>query len=317
MGLSASAMSGRRILICFLSLFILTACGENSTATPSLNTAAPYATPTLTPTPTLIPGLTKIILPTPTPITYVIAQGDTLSDIARRYGVSVEALQNANPGVPTTVLVVGTKLVIPTGGEGIGEPTPTPAALAVTQARCWPETDGGLWCFALVHNDYAETLENLSAQFTLLDSSGGELASQIVYGMLDILPAGASMPLAAHFAPPVRADASVRAQVLTAIRLLPGDTRYLPVAVENTLVAVGASGRTAQVSGQVILTGEGTANTLWLLASAYDAAGNVVGVRRWESPSALTAAAPVSFDFSVSSLGPEIAWVEFLAEARP
>jgi hypothetical protein len=125
------------------------------------------------------------------------------------------------------------------------------------------------------------------------------------------------MPLAAHFIAPVQADATVRVQVLTAIRLLPGDARYLPVRLENTLVSLEAAGQTADLSGRVILTGTGTANTIWVLASAYDAAGNVVGVRRWQSASALTADAPVTFDFPVSSLGPGIARVEFLAEARP
>jgi hypothetical protein len=66
-----------------------------------------------------------------------------------------------------------------------------------------------------------------------------------------------------------------------------------------------------------VLTGTGTANTLWVLASAFDSAGNVVGVRRWESAAALSAAAPLSFDFQVSSVGPGIARVEFLTEARP
>jgi len=102
-----------------------------------------------------------------------------------------------------------------------------------------------------------------------------------------------------------------------AIRLLPGDTRYLPVIPENTLVRVEASGQMAQVTGRVILTGAGTANTLWVLATSYDAAGSVVGVRRWESASALTATAPISFDFLVYSVGPGIDRVEFLAEARP
>jgi hypothetical protein len=100
----------------------------------------------------------------------------------------------------------------------------------------------------------------------------------------------------------VQAEAVVRVQVLTAIRLLTGDTRYLAVAVENTLVSMDASGRTAQVSGRVVLTGQGTANTLWVLATAYDATGDAVGVRRWDSPSALTANAPVNFDFLVSSV---------------
>jgi hypothetical protein len=105
--------------------------------------------------------------------------------------------------------------------------------------------------------------------------------------------------------------------VLTATRLLPGDTRYLPVSLENTLVSVEAGGRTADVTGRVVLDGPGTAKTFWLLASAYDIAGNVIGVRRWESTSTLSATAPVSFDFLVSSLGAGISRVEFVAEARP
>ena len=125
------------------------------------------------------------------------------------------------------------------------------------------------------------------------------------------------MPLAAHFTVPVKAGSAVRVQVLTAMRLLPGDTRYLPVSLENTLVSVGVSGRTARVTGRVVLTGTGSANTLWVLATAYAAASDVVGVRRWESPAALTANSPVSFDFQVYSVGPGIARVEFLAEARP
>jgi hypothetical protein len=240
-----------------------------------------------------------------------------LTGIAGRFGVTLEALQAANPGIQPAALPVGATLIIPAGNILPAEPTPTPAPLPVQQARCWPETDGGLWCFALVQNEYAETFENLSAQFTLLDANGQEIASQAAFALLNTLPPGQSMPLAVHFPPPVPANVSVRVQVLTAIRLLPGDARYLPVMPENTLVSVEGSGRTAQVTGRVILTEAGTANTLWVLATAFDASGNVIGVRRWESPSALTTDEPASFDFLVSSLGPAIDRVKFLAEARP
>jgi hypothetical protein len=168
-----------------------------------------------------------------------------------------------------------------------------------------------------VGNENSETLENLSAQFTLLDASGQELASQVGFALMNTLSPGQFMPLAVHFPPSVQAIVSMRVQVLTAIRLLPGDTRYLSVMPEDTLVNMDATGRTVQVSGRVILTGAGTANTLWVLATAYDMAGNVVGLRRWVSPSALTADTPISFGFLVSSVGPEIDRVEFLAEARP
>ena len=317
----------QRWLACLLILFDLTACaGAAATVTqpaslPGTDSGPiPYLTITLSATPTVIPPQGSIFLPTPTTFTYTILQGDTLSGIAARFNVTLEALLAANPGLQPTALPVGKTIIIPTGSTLPGEPTPTPAPLPVQQARCWPEADGGLWCFALVQNEYAETLENLSAQFTLLDSGGQQLASQTAFGLLDTLPPGQSMPLAVHFAPPVQNNVNVRVQVLTAIRLLPGDTRYLPVMITNTLVSVDASGQTAQVSGRVVLTSAGTAgtaNTRWVLGTAYDAAGDVVGVRRWESASALTADAPVSFDFLVSSVGPAIDRVEFLAEARP
>lgn len=312
-----------RILACLLLLVISAACesaegsGNEGGVTSEPATALPYQTATLMATPTIIPALTKITLPTQTAIIYAVGKGDTLSSIAQRYSISLEALIAANPGVQPTALSVGMKLVIPTGNEASGELVPSPAPLPIQQARCWPESSGGAWCFALVQNDFGETLENLSVQFTLLDPNGQELTGQTGFALLDVLPPGKNMPIAVHFPPPVQINVGVRVQVLTAIRLLPGDTRYLPVMLENTLVSVDSSGRTAQVSGRVILTGTGAANTLWILAASYDTAGDVVGVRRWEAPSTLADGIPISFDFQVSSVGPGIDRVDFLTEARP
>ena len=301
-------------------LLILTACGQKAAATQVFGTVIPFQTQAVTQTATLIPvtpALTEISLPTPTPVSYTVVRGDTLSSIALSHGITLEALLSANPGISPTSLAVGEKLVIPSAGQVISEASPTPAVLTLKQARCWPEATGGLWCFGLLQNDYGETLENISAQFVLVEASGQEITNQAAYGLLDILPPGKSMPLAAHFAAPEQTVARLQVKVLTAIRLLPGDTRYLPVELENTLVRVDASGRSAEVSGRAVLTGTGSAGTLWLLATAYDAAGEVVGVRRWESADALTVQAPVGFDFMVSSLGARITRVEFLVEARP
>jgi hypothetical protein len=135
---------------------------------------------------------------------------------------------------------------------------------------------------------------------------------------LNTLPGGKSMPLAVHFPPPpLQTNVNLSVQVLSAIPLLPGDLRYLNIYVENTSVRGDASGRTARLSGRVILPGAGTAKSTWVLATAYDAGGNVVGVRRWESSSDLTTDSPLSFDFTIYSVGPEIDKVEFQPEARP
>lgn len=307
----------RRFLTWLFLLSTIISCSGNAETVTDLAPSVPYQTITPSEFPTVIPSLTGITLPTPTTFIHTVIQGDTLSGIAGRYGISLEALLAANPGIQPAALSVGSTLIIPTGSEIPGEPTRSSAPLPVQQVHCWSETDGGLWCFALVHNEYAETLENLSAQFTLLDANGQELTSQTVSALLNTLPLGQSMPLAVHFSPPVETNVTVRVQVLTAIRLLPGDTRYLPVLPDNTLVSVQASGQTAHVTGRIILTDAGTANSLWVLATAYDSAGSVVGVRRWESRSALGQDAPVSFNFFVYSVGPAIDRVEFLAEARP
>ncbi len=279
--------------------------------------AVPFLTSTPASTSTVIPPVLEIIQPTPTTFTYTVVQGDTLIGIAARHGITPEALMAANPGVQASTLLVGTKLIIPAGNATPAEPVPTPVPLPVQQARCWSETDGGLWCFALVSNQFADTVENISIQFTLLDVGGHELTNAAAFGLLDILPAGASMPLAVHIAPSEKTVVSIQVTLLTAIRILPGDVRYLPAIPENTLVRVDLTGLTAQVTGQVVMSGSGTAKTTWVLATAFDASGNVVGVRRWESTSVLTADAPVSFDFQVSSVGPAIDRVDFLAEARP
>jgi len=292
--------------------------GSDATLTPVLSTDTPgYRTEIPVPTLTPIPPLTEVLLPTPTPVTYTVKSGDTMGAIARRYGVKLDALIAANPGVDANILSIGTVLIIPVGSIP-SEPTPTPAALTVRQALCWPESSGGLWCFGLVQNEYGTPLENLSAQFALLDSNGSVVTSEIAYGLLDILPAGEMMPFAIHFPPPVDTSLVPRLQVLTAILLLPGDARYIPIALQNILVQVDSSGRTAQVTGQAMPTMlDGQVNTLWILGTAYDVNGNVVGVRRWESTTPVGGGVSLPFSFTVSSVGPVIDRVDLLVEARP
>jgi LysM repeat protein len=73
------------------------------------------------PTPTPWPSRTPWPTPTsPPPIRYIVQPGDTLPDIALRFGVSVEAIKAAN-GMTDDILIVGQEILIPL-------PTPTPVA---------------------------------------------------------------------------------------------------------------------------------------------------------------------------------------------
>ena len=97
-----------------------------ATATPipsAAGTPSPSSAPTTAPTaaPTPVPTAVATALPTPVPTptvapaqqTYVVAANDTLTSIAARFGVTVQALMAANNLADPNALSIGQVLVIP------------------------------------------------------------------------------------------------------------------------------------------------------------------------------------------------------------
>ena len=316
-------MPKRTFLNLFLSTFIFwwTACAPQPTqSTPQPGDLLPYLTATQAALPTpegLVPLTTP--LPSPTPFTYTVGQGETISSVALKFGVSIDDLQAANPEVSPNAMSVGQVLKIPSNPDNpSGEPTPTPAPFTVQQIKCYSTINKGMWCFVLVHNDFSDFMENVSAQVTLVDANNTFIASQVALLSLNILPPNTSLPLAVYFSPDIPIDAKPQVQILTAIRLLPDDTRYIPSTVNNTLVQIHSDGHSAQVSGLVLSQSQtSVANQVWVAGTAYDEAGSVIGVRRWESNASLPAGGSLPFEFLISSIGGRIARVEFAVEARP
>jgi hypothetical protein len=285
----------------------------------------PTATHAVFPFPTV--SATDLPIPSPTPSTYTVVSGDSLSAIAEHFDIRLADLQAANPGVVAESLSVGQKLNIPVGSSGNAIPTPAPAQIGLV--RCYP-SGAGAYCLAAVHNPFAETLENVKLQMTVLDPNGRPIASLEAFLPLDVLPPGSTLPAYAYFsAEAVQAALAVgappagisppSAQLAAAIRLAPGDQRYLPATARNVLVSINWDGRSAGVRGQVFLAAESPASTktLWLAAVAYDANGQIVGFRRWEWQGGLKPGRAQAFDLSVYSLGPAIETVEVIVEARP
>jgi LysM repeat protein len=98
------------------------------TATPSGPTATPTRTPTFTPI---------SYTPTPAFLVYTVQQGDTLSEIARRYNTTASAIMELN-SLRSDVLSIGQELLIPgqrqtaspEAADGATEETPSPTATA-------------------------------------------------------------------------------------------------------------------------------------------------------------------------------------------
>jgi LysM repeat protein len=92
---------------------------ETPTATVDIIAQVASAVPTLSPT----------IPPSPTPVTYVVQIGDTLLEISRMFGISVEAIMAANGLTNPNALDEGQVLIIPSVDRPVfSEPTAIPTS---------------------------------------------------------------------------------------------------------------------------------------------------------------------------------------------
>ncbi|MCS7177812.1 MAG: LysM peptidoglycan-binding domain-containing protein [Anaerolineae bacterium] len=275
-------------------LLALVATGCGSVITPPATETPPSPFPTLTsPPPSVspVPGASgELVGPsptptiTPTPIIYVVREGDTLSGIAATYGVSVEALQRINNIQNPLFLRPGQTLIIPTGREEAMAPTellptPTPMPFGIRGVGFYETPVGSLHCLGEVVNTTAEVLTNVQVRVTLFDASGNALIGGNVFAAVDLLPPAARAPFSLLFtAPPPN---FVSHQVVALRGEAAGElaARYVPMAIEE--VTGTPYGPHFEISGAVRNRDpERIAATVIVVATTYDETGLVTGFRQ-------------------------------------
>lgn len=232
------------------------------------------ATPSDTPTPTA----------TATPIIYVIKKGDTLLPIAREYGVTVQAIQEANGISDPRRLWIGQEIVIP-AVQGESEPTvvptPTPVALRVAGLAFYRTPVDTLWCLGEVVNVSGQPVEEIQVQISLHDEQGRLLASGRAFSELHILAAGGRSPFSILFTSPPGSFAQYQVAVVGGVPSTHLGPRYPDLAI------VGDWGgwldeNTYQVRGEVQNVGQDEAEQVALVVTLYDEQGHVMGARTVE-----------------------------------
>ncbi len=103
---------------------------SNSTVDNSSNAAPLLPTPATNP---VVPPTPVVNQPPPivaTSTEYVIVKGDSFSKIAHTHGVSVKALEDANPGLDAAKLQIGKKIQIPAATAAVANSTSSPGSVA-------------------------------------------------------------------------------------------------------------------------------------------------------------------------------------------
>lgn len=119
------------------------------------NMLPPVDTNTVVELPSAAPVEPTIVTPPPTPVAttqeYSIQKGDTYSTIAPKFGVTVKALQAANPTIDPAKLQIGKKIIIP-----------APTAAAAPSAAPVVDTATGETLYTVKSGD---TLGEIAKQF--------------------------------------------------------------------------------------------------------------------------------------------------------
>lgn len=317
-----SQQVGRGVWLSILApfVFLLISCSPSASSTPTPSpspiTLDYFATDTPAPPPEAEdkePESSPEPEATATPISYAIAEGDTLLGIAERHGISLDELLIANPEVDARFLSIGESILIPLGGSAISENIEEVELPDLGQGpvRCLASAVAELWCFVQIRNNTPSAIESPVAEVQLLDAEGQLVAQASAFGLIRKLDSGLSMPLVAFWASAPAGWQQAQATLSRAFRLDESSARYMPAQVESLTVEIAANGLSAQLTGEIVSAELAEASEIQLLAIAYDGEGLALGVRRLALQ-----ANQSQFDFEVYSLAGPIVSVDVLLEAR-
>lgn len=200
------------ISVASLTAMLIQGCKRETEASPPDNTVATADTnpPAMDTNPPPIeasnPPVTvpPVAVPVPVPEAasseYAVVKGDTLATIAKAHGVSLKALEAANPNVQPTKMQIGQKLVIPAATTSTAAPTAAPTATSAGMADA-----GGEQVYTIKSGD---TLDHIAKHFGVsvkaIETENNLTTTKIIVGKKLKIPAKveAAAPVPVAPAPP-------------------------------------------------------------------------------------------------------------------
>jgi LysM repeat protein len=257
--------------------------------------------------------------PSPTPLIHLIQGGDTLLGISIRYGVSLEDLLIANTGIDPGFLSIDQEIIIPgPEGEPVGVllPSPTPMLVEIGRPQCFRAAPDDLLCITEIRNDTGEMIEGMTVSFEIIEA-GIEVGKYAIFGPLNLLAPGTSMPFMIRIAGWDGEVPGVSVNVLSGVRVEDPGSRYATVSIDGLQDDISEGGEYVKLSGEVLLedASDYAAHRLRVLGVAYSSTGYPVGYTVWEDE--ITGDfSQIPFDITVFSLGGRIFKTDIFTEAQ-
>jgi LysM repeat protein len=313
------------LTISFSLLFLLWGCSVPTEvlSTESTATLFPYSSSSATPTNThALPTVHSqpTMGPTSTPFSHEVQKDDTLLGIAIRYGISLEDLLAANPGINPTILSIGQRIIIP-GPEGDSAsnflPTATPIPIPLSEVQCFPTATNHVWCIASLENRLGYPLEGVSVIISLLNETGEVIESHSAFSPINMIPMDVVIPFSSLFRIPADGYSYAVVYPVSAYRAENVEDRYLPLEWVLNTDKPGKDHKTWKLAGQLFSRedDEKIAPGVSILAVALDENGDIVGFRQLEIDQELGLETKLNFELELFSLGPPIDHIQVLAEA--
>ena len=232
-----------------------------------------HTTPTPLPTPTATP--------TATPIVYQIVSGDTLLGIAIERSTTVEEIVALNPGIVPENLQIGQAVVLPppaTVNPLLAPGTAVPIHIAITKIHAYRTPVGSLWLLGEVTNEGETAVENIQVEIGLLAADGRIVGNATAWVATSVILPGERGPFGVLVNEPPADFAQPTVAIVGGQAVVELGTRTLDLTVRDT--ALMTEDDSVALSGTVVNSGETAASQVTLIATFYDAQGNVTGYQQ-------------------------------------
>ncbi len=239
---------------------------------------------------TSLPQPTKTPLSTPTPLIYLVVEGDTVAGIAAGLNTTIETILGLNPGLDPNLLSVGQPLLLPTPDAqaveaGIDVGTAVPVLAVVADVQLYQTPTDAIWLLGTAENVGALAIEDVKLEIGLADAAGNVLQTYPVWTAVRVIPTQGIAPFGLLLENTPSGFDHPLVSVVDGLSVAGSGSRYLDF--EVTEIGLDGGNGSVRLEGMVKNGGAATADKILLVARFYNEQNHITGFQNLNLPGQL------------------------------